>query len=334
MSTLKQDRKHVRDKELGRHNDQKYKEALKTIAELEREVNAYQVLSEAPHKRVIRKQRIRKGASRATVISFASDWHVAEIVKPSTVQYLNKYNPDIAERRAKNYWRKLVDMTNRQRHDTTIETLCLVLAGDFITGHIHSELAELTAMAPLEELVFAQSLLDAGIRYVKEHGDFKRIVVICKDGNHGRMGYDGSKTRHATRAGHSLEWAMYQTLAKLHPDLEWVIDESYLTYYDIYGYTIRTHHGDMVRYNGGVGGLEVPMKRAYMQWNLTKHADINIMGHWHTYLPGYNTVNGSLIGYNAYAAQVVRANHQPPLQAFIVLDQDKGITTHAPLLVE
>jgi len=333
MSTLKQDRKHLRDKELGRHNNRKYREALNVISDLEKEVESYKAVSIPPNKRHIRRRKGNPNASQATVIAMASDWHVEEIVKPTTVQMLNKYNPDVAEHRARNFWRKLMLLTKRNRADTVIENLLLILGGDFISGSIHDELLENSAMPPMEALLFVQELLHSGITYLEKYGGFKKIVVVCKDGNHGRMGYAGSKIRNATRTGNSLEWAMYQNLAKRHPDIEWVIEDSYLTYYTVYNQVLRIHHGDAIRYLGGVGGLEIPMKRAYYQWNMTNPADINAMGHYHSYMPGYNTVNGSLIGYNAYAANNKFA-YQPPMQAFILLDAKLGITTHAPILVE
>lgn len=307
----------------------KYKNALRDVARLEKELEASVSLSTPPSKRVIKKRRGHPNASNATAIAMASDWHVEEIVKPSTVQGRNKYNPDIAQERADRFWQKIVLLTARNRTDTTIENLVLILGGDFISGAIHEELLENTAMRPMEAILLAQDMLDSGLRFLKGHGGFKRIVVICKDGNHGR-GTD--KIRFASRTGNSLEWAMYQNLAKRHQDLEWVIEDSYLTYYTVYGKVLRVHHGDAIRYIGGVGGLEIPMKRAYYQWNMTDPADINLMGHYHSYMPGYNTVNGSLIGYNAYAAANKFA-YQPPMQAYLLLDADRGITVHSPILV-
>ena len=310
----------------------KYKHALRMINRLEKDTQATAGLVVPPSKRVIKTARGNQSASQATAIVMASDWHVEEVVKPSTVQMRNKYNPDIAEKRADTFWKKIVLLTTRNRSDTRIDNLLLILGGDFISGSIHDELLENNALPPMEAVLFAQDLLDTGIRFLKENGGFKKIVVLCKDGNHGRMGYAGSKIRHATRTGNSLEWAMYQNLAKRHEDLEWVIEDSYLTYYKVYNNTLRVHHGDAIRYIGGVGGLEVPMKRAYYQWNMTEQADINLMGHYHCYMPGYNTVNGSLIGYNAYAAQNKFA-YQPPAQAFLLLDAKRGVTVHSPILV-
>ena len=325
---IKKDVRHVRDKELGRYNDGKYRLALKEIHRLEREVESFRALTVPPSKRSITARKSTKFA-HATAIAMASDWHVEEIVKPSTVQRRNKYNPDIAKERSDNFFRRMLKLVQRNRADTTIENLVLILGGDFISSNIHEELLENTAMAPLEAIMFAQDLIDAGLRYIKENGGFKRVVVICVSGNHSRITH---KMRYQTRNGNSLEWAMYQNLAKRHPDFQWVIEDGYLTYYTVYDKVLRIHHGDAIRYAGGVGGLDIPMKRAYYQWNMTEPADINLMGHYHQYTPGYNTVNGSLIGYNAYAAQNKFA-YQPPMQAFLLLDAERGITVHSPILV-
>lgn len=249
----------------------KYKDALRTIGKLEKELNATHEVSVPPSKRIIR--ATQGNTAEGTAIAVASDWHIDEVVKPSTVHGKNKYNPDIAQERAERFFQKVVRLTERNRHDTTIDTLILVLGGDFISSNIHEELLENTALRPMEAILLAQDLLDAGITFLKPH--FKRVVVICKSGNHSRI---TEKTRHATREGNSLEWAMCHNLAKRHRDAEWIIDESYLTYYKVYNEVLRIHHGDAIRYLGGVGGLEVPMKRAYYQWNMTERATVNIMG--------------------------------------------------------
>lgn len=329
MSTFKQDRKNLRKQRTVRYDNKKYRDALDAVDTLEKELKAYQVLSTSPSRRVVRPRPGSRFVSQATVITIASDWHVDEIVRPSTVNGKNKYNPEIAKLRADKYWRKVVQLTERNRGDTIIENLVLVLGGDFISGNIHEELLANTSMRPVEAILFAQDLLDSGLRFLKENGGFKKIAVICKMGNHARI---TKKTHFANRNGNSLEFAMYQNLAKRHEDLDWIIEDSYLTYYTVYGKVIRCHHGDSIRYLGGVGGLSVPMKRAYYQWNLTTKADLNICGHFHQYTPGYDTVNGSLIGFNAFA-EANKFEFQPPIQAYMLFDSRRGVTIHAPILV-
>jgi len=329
MSTFRQDRKNLRKHRQVLFDNRKYREALGAIDSLEKELKAYQALSVAPSRRIVKRKLGDPNISQATVIAMASDWHVDEIVKPSTVQGKNKYDPDIATKRAAKFWQKLVQLTDRNRSDTTIENLVLILGGDFISGNIHEELLANTSMRPMEAIMFAQDLIDAGLRFLNEHGNFNQIVIICKMGNHSRI---TRKMTFATRNGNSLEFAMYHNLAKRFPEFKWVIEDSYLTYYTVYDYVLRVHHGEQIRYLSGVGGLAVPMKRAYYQWNMTFKADINFMGHYHSYIPGYDTVNGSLIGYNAFA-EAFKFEHQPPIQAYMLLDSRRGVTIHAPILV-
>lgn len=327
MSTLNDDLEYIQDKELGRHNERKYRDALKRIRGLEKELDGYKAVAVPPSQKKIKKRRHKKTESHATVIAMATDWHVEEIVKPSTVQYRNSYTPDIAKQRAHNFFRKLILLTNRERQDTIVNELCLILGGDFISGHIHDELKAGTAMQPVEAILFAQDLLSEGLRFIEK--EFKSITVICKPGNHGRI----TKKQQYDANPQSLEYAMYSNLARQFPQFKWVIEDSYLTYFTIYDEVLRIHHGDGIRYQGGIGGLEVPMNRAIAQWNLSQRATINLMGHWHSYIPGYNTVAGSLIGWNAFAAKN-RFQYQPPSQPFLLLNEKLGITCHAPLLVE
>ena len=67
--------------------------------------------------------------------------------------------------------------------------------------------------------------------------------------------------------------------------------------------------------------------------NATEQADINFMGHYHQYMAGYNTLNGSLIGWNAYAAEN-KFPYAPPIQAYMLLDAKRGVTVHSPILCE
>jgi len=325
--TLKDDRKALKERELGRYNERNYREALRYIEELEMQVNAIEKLKSNRRTHKIRAYKSR-GTDEATVVACLSDVHIGATVRPEQVQGLNQYNMEISRQRVDEFFSKIVKLTKKERQDVHISELVLFLGGDIIDGALHLD----TIMAndvsePMMQAVAAQNWIESGLLHLEPH--FERITIVCKDGNHSRI---TQKQRHATRNGNSLEWAMYQNLAKRHPEFEWVIEDSYLTYYTVYDEVLRVHHGDAIRYMGGVGGLEVPMKRAYYQWNMTEPATINIMGHYHSYMPGYNTVNGSLIGYNAYAAQNKFA-HQPPIQSYILLVADKGITQHSPILV-
>jgi len=328
MDIQKDIEQHHKHKQV-RHDDQKYRAALERIAELERTVEAYTALAEDTTACTITPDTT-PSHGEATAIAIASDWHVEEVVDPKTVQGRNKYNPKIAKDRAQRFFQKIVRMTDKERKDVTINNLILHLGGDFISGNIHDELLESCAMRPVEAVLYAQELLSGGLGFLEEHGKFKRIVVVCSHGNHARI---TPKKHIATTSGNSLELGLYHALARKHTACRWLIERGYHTYLSVYGKRFRFHHGDAIRYNGGVGGMTIPLMRAIYQWNQQEPADLDLLGHMHSYTPARRfIVNGSLIGFNAFAVHI-KAEYQPPIQAFFLWDKVRGPTIHAPLLL-
>jgi hypothetical protein len=308
------------------------KTALKRIRELEREVDAATAIQTVQTFK-IRPQDPGWGKSEATAIALASDWHVGEVVQAKHVSGLNRYNPDIAKKRSEIFFRRIVRMLDKERQDVRIDTLILGLLGDFITGRIHEENLETTAMRPVDETMFAQELLASGIAFLHENTDL-RLVIPCHVGNHSRI---TTKVHSATETGNSLEFFMYKSLARhfqSHERIAFVVGEGYHGYVDCYGKTLRFHHGHAVNYGGGVGGLTIPLIKAIHSWNLTKQAHQDFMGHFHQYTPHRRfMVNGSMIGYSAYALRV-KAEYEPPQQVFCLWDRDRGKTVTMPILFD
>ena len=92
---------------------------------------------------------------------------------------------------------------------------------------------------------------------------------------------------------------------------------------DIYDYKIRLHHGDSMRYGGGIGGLFIPAFKAISQWDKQIRADWTFFGHFHQLKDGGNFVsNGSLIGFSPYAIRI-KADYEKPKQAFLILDKEE-----------
>jgi hypothetical protein len=327
---VKNDRNYIKDKALGRFEQKKYEEALKQIELLELQKQALMVLKTKPKDYGYQRIEQRASKSETTALVVLSDTHVDEIVNPSTVQGKNKYNPEIAKKRIEKFFQIIVDRVEKDRQDKRIDNLVLAILGDMISNNIHEELLENTAMRPMEAVRFVQDLLNSGLNFLKNYGGFKKIVVICKDGNHGRL---TKKIHISTRTGNSVEWLMYHTLAQSHPDIEWIIEESLLTYYQIYGRKIRFHHGDSIKSGGGVGWIFPPMLRAIHQWDGDEPAYLSISGHFHAYHPGRRfIVNGSVIGYTPFA-QAIRASAESPMQAYVLIDSKFGLTSQRPILL-
>jgi hypothetical protein len=101
----------------------------------------------------------------------------------------------------------------------------------------------------------------------------------------------------------------------------------------VYGRTIHGTHGDEVKYQGGVGGVSIPINKRVNAWNRVKRADYHCFGHFHQQLDhGDWFANGSVIGYNDYAMSG-GFTPEAPQQTFFLLDAKRGKTTVSPMWV-
>jgi hypothetical protein len=270
------------------------------------------------------KARLSKKKNEAVMVAMATDWHVEERVDPATINGLNEYNLEIAQFRAHNFFRNLLWRLRYCQGNgrNSIEKMILWIGGDIITGYIHEELQESNYLSPTEATLFAQDLFWSGIDLILKESGLKEIIVLCSYGNHGRTTI---RRKHSTAAKNSFEWLMFHSMAQRYKGNKrikfHIADGSHL-YLDVFDKTIRFHHGDDVKYYGGVGGLSIPMRKAHDSWNASRHADITVVGHWHQLVNlEYAIVNGSLIGYNAFA-QSIKARYEPPQQGVFLLEPD------------
>lgn len=311
--------------------------ALARIDQLESDNAALIGLRETPNYEIAPIEPTQ-GNNEGTVVIVASDWHSEEEVKPGTVSGLNAHNLEISRRRGTNFWQSAVKLVDLLGQRIRITNIVVALLGDFITGQIHgAENAESNLLLPNFAIVHAKGLLVAGLEYLLRSTDPSvRIHVPCHSGNHART---TKTTRFTSENGHSLEYLMYLSIAeyfqaKGETRITFDIAEGMHSYLDIYGTTIRFHHGHAVKYNGGVGGLYIPVNKAIAQWNKGRHADLDVFGHFHQLRDGGNFIcNGSLIGYNTFALSI-KADYEPPRQALFLMDRKRGRTCTWPILVE
>lgn len=275
--------------------------------------------------------------SEAIPLILASDWHVEEVVDLEKVSGLNEYNPDIARRRAENFFRNACQLVRRDAKDSEIRRVILAVLGDTFTGSIHPELVEVNAMGPSEAARFAQSLLAGGFRFMLEHLPGVEIEAVMVDGNHGRM---TEKTRVATRTENSLESFMYHSLAAQfvgEPRVRWTIARGEFVYVSLFDdFLVRFFHGDQFNYQGGVGGLTIPLNKKIAGWDRGRRAKLSVMGHWHQRLDGGNfLVNGSLIGASAYSQRIAASPEEPQQQYALIHSRNGGTKAGvAPIWVD
>lgn len=275
-----------------------------------------------------------KRNSPATAIIVATDWHSEQKVSAATVNGLNEFNLNIADKRIAAFWQNALTVTEVARSINKIRSCVLAALGDFITGYIHDELLESNFLSPVQAIIWVEERLGGGIRFLLDHGDFDHIDVVCCVGNHGRT---TQKSRIATVVENSYETMLYHNLSRQFAGdkrVRFLVPKGYFQYLDVQGWRCRFHHGDWLRYGGGVGGLSIPVNKAIGQWNKSIKADYDFFGHWHQFKwEGPWVSCPPLIGYDTFSLSI-KAEHCEPAQTFAVIDRDRGLTEVRRVWVE
>ena len=281
----------------------------------------------------IERREFASGLREATAVALLSDLHVEERVRETDTPTGNIYTLDVAAVRLQRFFAGLKWLIEKERQAFKIRDLMLWFGGDLMSGHIHDENVETSALPPIATLLWLQPRLVDGVRQLLDEGGLEQIQIVCSYGNHGR---DTHKSRRATGAHHSYEWGMYQQIAQIfanEPRVKVLANPSGHQYAKAYDFDLHFHHGDETSYQGGVGGIMIPLNKAVAAWDRVRKCHYHNFGHWHQYLDaGHITVNGSGIGYNAYAMSI-KASPEVPQQAFYLIDSKRGKTAKSPIWV-
>lgn len=267
----------------------------------------------------------KKPSGSATAVLAVNDIHGEETVDPATINGLNEYTLSIAEKRLACVGHNALMLLDAQRKMSHIRDLVVWIGGDIITGFIHEELAEGNALSPTEACLWAEKQLIGLLDHWLEFADVDSITVVTSWGNHGRT---TAKPRIGTASRHSYEWLMYKHLEHVYemrgePRIRFKVERGHHNWLEIQGKQVRFHHGDWIKYQGGVGGITIPVNKALAAWNDSKRADFDIFGHWHQHKRDHHWAScNCLIGYNAYA-QSIKAPCTPPSQTLIVFDKNR-----------
>lgn len=264
-----------------------------------------------------------KEGNRYAVALF-SDAHIEETVTPDTVLGLNEYNIDIAKKRIERYFVNLANCLNEDK----VEDLIFASLGDTISGFIHEELAQCNSMTPLEATCEAQSLIVSGLKYLCDNTELNSIKFIGIVGNHSRT---SKKIQHANGYAMSYEWIMYHNIERecklIGLPIEFCLPKSEMAIVDTEdGKRLIFIHGFQIRSNGSgtVCGIYPALNRLAMKWSKTFKQDKIYLGHFHTCVSIPNAVvNGSIIGYNAFA-MTNGFEYEEPAQQYEVFDTKIG----------
>lgn len=328
LADLERSKQKVAQKQL----DAAYKAALLRIEELQEQVGLLTSLGQRPPRKANAAPKRTRGT--ASAILCLSDWHVEEPVRACNVNGVNEYNLDIAKKRAAKVFEKALLLLEDSRHLAKIDELVVWLGGDFCTLWLHEENIETNLLAPDPAIHFATDLIEDGLLTLAKYANVSRIRIPTSVGNHGRI---TKKPRNSNLMETSREYSMYLHLQRRLRSckFDWQIGESYLNYQEIQGRTVRFHHGDAIKYAGGIGGPTIPINKAESQWDKGRKADVSFFGHLHQFIPyGKWNMNGSLVGFSSFALKIKADPSEPPRQMFAVIDKHRGLTRVLPVFTE
>lgn len=279
-------------------------------------------------------KEIKGVKSQGTVLTLLSDIHAEKRITKESVSGLNEYNPDICAKRVDRYFINLIKLIKKERQDIHIENLVMGLLGDNIHAYIHEEFQQTNYMTPIEASLFVYDLLVSGFNYILNNDDkLKTINIICKVGNHSRT---TEKCYSDDEALMSYEYAIYKHLEKHFENekrLNFIIDNSHFSYFNIYDKTIRFSHGHNFKFANGIGGIYIPLMKFLLRANQQIKANISCMGHWHTAIKIPEAIiNGSVCGFDAYAMRY-GFSPEPPTQQFQIVDSKRGFTVNCPIIL-
>lgn len=272
------------------------------------------------------------GKDYATALTLFSDVHIEHKITYEQTNGINRYTPSIAEKRIETYFINLVKRIQKHQREVQIDELVIGMLGDMIHGFIHEEYLRTNYFTPIEAMLFAVEQFEKGFKYIIKNAKLERITVICSIGNHSRT---TQKVYTDEEALYSHEWAIYNILAKLFPQINWMINNSYYSYFKVYDKQIRFSHGHEIKYQGGIGGIYVPLQRNRLRVNQIKKANLDCIGHYHTtdFLRNSGVLmNGSVSGADAYSIRK-GFEPEPPMQQFLLIDSKRGFTVNEPILL-
>ncbi len=333
---LESDRKFSKAKEELKAIKVKYVAAQSRISELESQVESLNGFPATIKRSPIEIIEETDSDQEATALLMASDWHPGKEIKSESVNGLNELNPEIAEQRINSFFSNSQKLIQSLRSGVAIPNVVLWLGGDMIENHLREENVLTNTMTPTEEILFVQAKICAGLDLLLNDAQTKQITVVCSAGNHGRQTMQ-RKTPVGGRTETSLEQMLYKSIAREYRNtdkIKFQITESYFNFLKVYDKTLCFHHGDNVKFGGGIGGIAVPIGKYLAKANLSIRSDKHIIGHFHqrTSLPGC-LINGSLCGYDDYAMSLA-CSYERPMQTLQLIDNKYGFTVNAPIFVD
>lgn len=320
------------ESELRKANEQSadalaLKEAIGTVALKLDQFDCPAWISDAP----------AKASSPGVPTLFLSDLHWGEVVHPSQINGVNKFNLAIARERLNQTVQTAIQLLRIIDKGLNYPGIVVPLGGDLISGNIHDELQATNELNTMPTVLDLYEHLAGAIKLLAE--TFGNVFLPCVSGNHGR---DTKKTWSKDRNHTSFDWLLCQFLAKhfaADKRVTFYIPDGSDALFRIYDTTYNLTHGDQFKAGDSIIGAIGPLTRGNQKKLARNQAvgqgyDILLAGHWHTYIHTRRLiVNGSLKGMDEYAYQG-NFGFEEPMQALWLTHPQHGVTYRMPVFCE
>lgn len=275
-----------------------------------------------------------------TPVLQCSDWHGGETVNKKEIYGVNEFNLAIMDYRIE----KLISTTvNLLKHNIQFVPnypgIVMTLQGDMVSGEIHEELRETNELPSIPTLLHISNMLIKSIDVLAK--EFGKVLVPCIIGNHGR---NTLKIRAKQRSYTSYDWLLYQMIEAHYKDNENVTILTTLSpdiLFSVWNTTFLATHGDTLGKGGdGIIGCLGPIirgdhKTRSRNLQIGMEYDIMLTGHFHQSFWHSKVIsNGSLIGYNEFASNILRSSYEPPLQNLFLVHPEKGVNYQMKVLLD
>lgn len=278
-----------------------------------------------------------KPSSPGVPTLFLSDLHWGEVVHPSQINHVNRYNLAIAHERLRYTVETAIKLCRILNAKMDYPGIVVPLGGDMISGNIHDELQATNELHTMPTVLDLYGELIAAINILAD--TFGAVFLPCVGGNHGR---DTHKTWAKDRNHTSFDWLLYQFLAKhfeRDKRVTFFIPDGPDAAYRVFNHRYLLTHGDQFRGGDGMIGALGPIlrgdhKKRSRNSQIDMSYDTMLMGHWHQLIQLVRViVNGSLKGYDEYAF-TSNFPFEVPQQGLWITHPKHGITVSMPVKCE
>lgn len=271
---------------------------------------------------------------------FQSDEQWGEVIKREEMGGLNEYNRDIASARYKRLIESAIKCSLPPYAPSPPPVFYYCMGGDSLSGSIHEELAETNDLSSIPAVRDYCAHVRWGIETLKRELGCP-IVVVRVPGNHDRTTH---KPRHKgyveTSFDSIISWHLEMIFAG-DPEVTFLIPKENDAYFQVANHWFLMTHGDMMGTGGGQGyiGAVAPITKGHRKIVETylqagKPVDYVLTGHFHVAVETeYGFGNGCLPGFSEYARLRLRARPSPPVQWFLHVHPERGVTTRRQIMV-